>query len=49
MADLESLGALLAAVGQSEGGVISVWPRRETLEDMFMREIGKEPGGKGRP
>jgi len=49
VADLESLGSLLAAVRQTDGEVLSVWPRRETLEDMFMREIGKEPGDKEKP
>jgi ABC-2 type transport system ATP-binding protein len=49
VADLESLGSLLAAVRQTGGEVLSVWPRRETLEDMFMREIGKKPGDKELP
>ena len=36
-----SLTKLLAAVPASGGEVVSVWPRRETLEDLFLREIGK--------
>jgi ABC-2 type transport system ATP-binding protein len=49
VADLEGLGSVLAAVRQSGGEVISVWPKRETLEDMFMREIGKGPREEDRP
>ncbi len=36
-----SLTKLLAAVPAAGGEVVSVWPRRETLEDLFLREIGK--------
>ena len=37
--DVEGLARVLASV-QAEGGqVTSVWPRRETLEDLFMREV----------
>jgi ABC-2 type transport system ATP-binding protein len=39
--DIDELAALLSATQQSGGQVLSVWPRRETLEDMFMREIGR--------
>jgi len=36
-----ALTALLAAVPAAGGEVISVWPRRESLEDLFLREIGR--------
>jgi ABC-2 type transport system ATP-binding protein len=36
-----SLTRLLAAVPAAGGEVLSVWPRRETLEDLFLREIGR--------
>ncbi len=36
-----SLTKLLAAVPAAGGDVVSVWPRRETLEDLFLREIGR--------
>jgi ABC-2 type transport system ATP-binding protein len=38
--DIEGLGRLLAVAETSGATVVSVWPRRETLEDLFMREIG---------
>jgi ABC-2 type transport system ATP-binding protein len=36
-----SLTKLLAAVHAAGGEVVSVWPRRESLEDLFLREIGR--------
>jgi ABC-2 type transport system ATP-binding protein len=36
-----ALTKLLAAVPAAGGEVLSVWPRRESLEDLFMREIGR--------
>ena len=36
-----SLTQLLAGVSAAGGEVVSVWPRRESLEDLFLREIGK--------
>jgi ABC-2 type transport system ATP-binding protein len=42
--NVDELAALLSAVQRSGGQVLSVWPRRETLEDLFMREIGRQPG-----
>jgi ABC-2 type transport system ATP-binding protein len=39
--DVASLARLLAAVSGAGGEVLSVWPRRETLEDLFLREIGR--------
>jgi len=36
-----SLTKVLAAVPDAGGEVLSVWPRRESLEDLFLREIGR--------
>ena len=36
-----SLTKVLAAVPAAGGEVLSVWPRRESLEDLFLREIGR--------
>jgi ABC-2 type transport system ATP-binding protein len=41
VADVPSLTRLLAAVPGAGGEVVSVWPRRESLEDLFLREIGR--------
>ncbi len=38
--DIDTLTALLAAVRESGGRVYSVWPYRETLEDVFLKEVG---------
>lgn len=40
--DIEALRALLDRVGEGGGQVVSVWPRRDTLEDLFMQRIGAE-------
>jgi ABC-2 type transport system ATP-binding protein len=45
--DVEGLGRLLAATGQAGGQVLSVWPRRETLEDLFLREVGAAGADQG--
>ncbi|HKQ62860.1 MAG TPA: ABC transporter ATP-binding protein [Candidatus Polarisedimenticolaceae bacterium] len=37
---VEALGRLLAAAADSGAQVQSIWPRRETLEDLFLREVG---------
>lgn len=39
VADPEALGRLLVAAEQAGAEVSSIWPRRETLEDLFMHEI----------
>ena len=39
--DVAALTRVLAAVPAAGGEVLSVWPRRETLEDLFLREIGE--------
>jgi ABC-2 type transport system ATP-binding protein len=41
--DVEALAGLLTSVQAAGGQVTSVWPRRETLEDLFMREIASGP------
>jgi hypothetical protein len=33
---------LLSEVQRAGGQVLSVWPRRESLEDLFLREIGRD-------
>jgi ABC-2 type transport system ATP-binding protein len=38
--DVAALAKLLAACEDCGGRVQSVWPRRESLEDLFLREIG---------
>ena len=38
---VSSLTKVLAAVPAAGGEVLSVWPRRESLEDLFLREIGR--------
>ena len=40
--DVAELGRLLAAVADSPAEVVSVWPRRESLEDLFMKEVARE-------
>jgi ABC-2 type transport system ATP-binding protein len=40
--DVAELGDLLAAVSGSPAEVVSVWPRRETLEDVFLKEVARE-------
>ncbi|MDX1389755.1 MAG: ABC transporter ATP-binding protein, partial [Acidobacteriota bacterium] len=39
VADVEALRLLLSQVAQNGGQVLSVWPSRETLEDLFLREV----------
>jgi ABC-2 type transport system ATP-binding protein len=41
--DVRELGRLLVGVDQVGGEVTSIWPRRETLEDLFLREVGEAP------
>jgi len=41
--DVETLTRLLATTQQSGGKVLSVWPNRETLEDLFMKEVAEPP------
>jgi ABC-2 type transport system ATP-binding protein len=44
--DVSGLTALLAAAARTGAQVLSVWPRRETLEDLFLREVGHAAGRK---
>jgi ABC-2 type transport system ATP-binding protein len=39
--DVSELTLLLSAAQQVGATVTAVWPRRETLEDVFMREVGE--------
>jgi ABC-2 type transport system ATP-binding protein len=41
VADVEALSRLLDATRREGGVVLSVWPRRDTLEDLFLREIAR--------
>ena len=34
---------LLTAARESGCEIVSIWPRRDTLEDLFLREIGAAP------
>jgi ABC-2 type transport system ATP-binding protein len=43
VSDVDQLGPLLQAVRQAGGEVLSIWPRRDTLEDLFLREIASGP------
>jgi ABC-2 type transport system ATP-binding protein len=40
-----ALTALLSALAGVGSEVVSVWPRRESLEDLFLREIGRAKAG----
>ena len=42
--DVEMLTRLVAEVADGGGQVVSVWPRRDTLEDLFLREVGEPEG-----
>ena len=41
VSDPQALTRLLRDVESAGGEVVSVWPRRESLEDLFLREIGR--------
>jgi len=47
VADAEALGRLIRAVQDGGGRVASVWPRRDSLEELFLREIAPDGGAKG--
>jgi ABC-2 type transport system ATP-binding protein len=47
VSDTEALGELLSAVRASGGQVVSVWPKRQTLEDLFLDKIRGD--GQGMP
>jgi ABC-2 type transport system ATP-binding protein len=41
VADEDALERLIDAVRAKGGRVVGVWPRRETLEDLFLRRVGQ--------
>lgn len=43
--DVAALTELLAGVAASGGQVTSVWPRRDTLEDLFLDAMAQTPAG----
>lgn len=45
--DAASLGELIRAVQEGGGRIGSVWPRRDSLEELFLREIGPGAGSGG--
>jgi len=48
VADVDDLTRVLSQAAHSGAQVTSVWPRRETLEDLFLREMAREePRGVG--
>ena len=40
----DALASVVSAVTAAGGTIAGVWPRRETLEDLFLREIGRAKG-----
>jgi ABC-2 type transport system ATP-binding protein len=40
--DVDRLGRFLGAVTAAGGRVLSVWPRRESLEDLFVERVREE-------
>ena len=43
--DLDTLSTLLLRVKECGAQVRSVWPKRKTLEDLFLREIRSNRNG----
>lgn len=43
VSDVDALTRLLTAARESGCEIVSIWPRRDTLEDLFLREIGAAP------
>ncbi len=48
VADLEALAELMAAVREAGSQVNSVWPKRKTLEDLFLHELHAERSAEDR-
>jgi ABC-2 type transport system ATP-binding protein len=48
VADAGALGELLSAVKVQGGEVLAVWPKRKTLEDLFMEQLPAQ-AGRGAP
>jgi hypothetical protein len=42
--DVDALGQLLLVARDSGAAVVSVWPKRKTLEDLFLDEVGRGAG-----
>jgi ABC-2 type transport system ATP-binding protein len=45
---LDALAPTLAALREAGCELVSVWPRKDSLEDLFMREIERDPAEAGR-
>ena len=43
--DEDALARLIDAVRGRGSRVVGIWPRRETLEDLFLRQVGHTPSG----
>jgi ABC-2 type transport system ATP-binding protein len=48
VADIASLARVLDSLQRSGGQVLSIWPRKDTLEDLFLREVGHPAAGEAR-
>jgi len=48
VADVEALGDLMLRVRESEAEVRSIWPKRKTLEDLFLEELRSRSKGEAR-
>ena len=40
--DVQALGELMLIARDSKATVLSVWPKRKTLEDLFLQELGSD-------
>jgi len=47
--DVEALRELMMAAHEAGASVSSVWPKRQTLEDLFLRELRQKRTGEVRP
>jgi ABC-2 type transport system ATP-binding protein len=48
VADVNALSSVLAKIEGAGGRVVGVWPQRETLEDLFMKEVANARDGGAR-
>jgi ABC-2 type transport system ATP-binding protein len=46
--DVQALGDLMLIARDSQAAVLSVWPKRKTLEDLFLEELGSDGRESGR-
>lgn len=44
VADAEQLARLIDAVREHGGHIVSIWPRKDTLEDFFLRQVRGDEG-----